>query len=279
MGSGRLATRPVEVDAESTPWKRVAPDDASRVVGIAGIPIAAVTYQEAISAFLAAPADRARLRVHFCTAHTIIEAQDRPDLRDALQGGGMVVPDGVPLVWVGRARGYRIERVCGLDVLPDIANLGRAQGARHFFYGGGDGVAQRLAAQLSTQYPGLIVAGCETPPFRPLTAEENAAMVARLNAADADFIWVGLGTPKQDLWLADNRAALNAPAIMAVGAAFDIVSGVLPRSPRVMQRFGLEWLFRLYHEPRRLARRYTVVNVRFVGLALRDLIRRRRLPS
>jgi N-acetylglucosaminyldiphosphoundecaprenol N-acetyl-beta-D-mannosaminyltransferase len=257
----------------------VAPDGEQRVVDIARIPIAAVTYDEAISTFVAARADGARLHVHFCTAHTLVEAQDRRDLRDALQSGGMNVPDGVPLVWVGRARGYRIERVCGLDVLPDVADFGRATGARHFFYGGGEGVAERLARQLSTRYPGLIVAGCETPPFRPLTADESAAMVARLNAADADFIWVGLGTPKQDLWLADNRAALNAPAIMAVGAAFDIVSGVLPRSPRVMQRFGLEWLFRLYHEPRRLARRYTVVNARFVGLALSDLIRRRRLRS
>ena len=253
--------------------------DASRVVDIAGIPIAAVTYKEAISSFLAARAVGARLRVHFCTAHTIVEATDRPDLRAALQGEGMAVADGVPLVWVGRARGYRIERVCGLDVLPDVANLGRAQGARHLFYGGADGVAERLAAKLSTRYPGLIVAGCETPPFRALTADETTAMVSRLNAANADFIWVGLGTPKQDLWLADNRAALNAPAIMAVGAAFDIIGGFRPRSPRLMQRLGLEWLFRLYQEPRRLARRYTVVNVRFVSLALADLIRNRRLRA
>lgn len=253
--------------------------DASSVVDIAGIPIAAVTYEEAISTFLAARANGARLRVHFCTAHTIVESTDRPDLRTALQSGGMVVPDGVPLVWVGRARGYRIERVCGLDVLPDVADRGRALGARHLFYGGGDGVAERLAAELSTRYPGLIVAGCETPPFRALTSDERTAMVARVNAANPDFIWVGLGTPKQDLWLADNRAELDAPAIMAVGAAFDIIGGFRPRSPRLMQRLGLEWLFRLYQEPRRLARRYTIVNVRFVSLAVADLVRDRRLRA
>jgi N-acetylglucosaminyldiphosphoundecaprenol N-acetyl-beta-D-mannosaminyltransferase len=140
-------------------------------------------------------------------------------------------------------------------------------------------VAEGLAARLSERYPGLIVAGDETPPFRPLTEAERQAMVARLNAADPDFIWVGLGTPKQDLWLAENRPDLIAPAIMAVGAAFDIVGGYRPRSPRLMQRLGLEWLFRLYQEPRRLARRYTVVNVRFVRMAVLEMLQRRRIRA
>jgi N-acetylglucosaminyldiphosphoundecaprenol N-acetyl-beta-D-mannosaminyltransferase len=257
----------------------MASDDRARTVSIGGIPIAAVGYEEALETFLSARADGARLRVHFCTAHTLVEASDDPVLRRPLESGGMVVADGVPLVWVGRARGFHIERVCGLDVLPDIADRGRTRGARHYFYGGGEGVAEGLAARLSERYPGLIVAGYETPPFRPLTEAERQAMVARLNAADPDFIWVGLGTPKQDLWLAENRPDLIAPAIMAVGAAFDIVGGYRPRSPRLMQRLGLEWLFRLYQEPRRLARRYTVVNVRFVRMAVLEMLQRRRIRA
>jgi N-acetylglucosaminyldiphosphoundecaprenol N-acetyl-beta-D-mannosaminyltransferase len=255
----------------------MATDPEVPTIRIGGIPIAALTYEDAVALLLDAPSTGRRLAVHFCTAHTIVEAADDAGLRAGLLDGALDVPDGVPLVWVGRARGYRIERVCGLDVLPDLADRGRARGARHFFYGGAEGVADELAEHLAGQYPGLIVVGCETPPFRPLTPDERAAMVARLNAARPDFVWVGLGTPKQDLWLADHREQLDAAALLAVGAAFDIVGGRRPRAPRWMQRAGLEWLFRLYQEPRRLARRYTVVNARFVAIALADIVRGRRI--
>jgi N-acetylglucosaminyldiphosphoundecaprenol N-acetyl-beta-D-mannosaminyltransferase len=246
-----------------------------RIVEIGGIPIEAITYEHALSVFLGAGAAGRKLAVHFCTAHTIVEARDDERLRAALRNGGFNVADGMPLVWVGRSRGRRIERVCGLDVLPDVADRGRAQGARHFFYGGGEGAAERLAARLSDRFPGLIVAGIEVPPFRPLTADEDEAVVARLNAARADYVWVGLGTPKQDFWLADHRDLLEAPALMAVGAAFDIVAGRRRRAPRVMRRTGLEWLFRLALEPRRLLRRYTIANVRFIAIVLRDARHRR----
>jgi len=257
----------------------MAAEGPTRVVRIGGIPIAEVTYEQAMQLFLAAPATGGSLRVHFCTAHTIVEAADRPELRDVLQGGGLAVPDGVPLVWVGRARGRNIGRVCGLDVLPDLCDRGRPQGARHYFYGGGEGVAQQLASRLIARYPGLCVVGAETPPFRPLTADEEDAMVGRLNAARPDYVWVGLGTPKQDLWLAEHRDRLDAAAIMAVGAAFDIIGGFRPRAPYAMQRFGLEWLFRLIQEPRRLAVRYTLVNARFVRIVAADAIRSRMIAG
>lgn len=256
------------------------PDPKVPIVQIGGIPIAALTYESALALLLDAPSKGRRLAVHFCTAHTIVEATDDTRLRAGLLGGALDVADGVPLAWVGRARGYQIERVCGLDVLPDIADRGRARAARHYFYGGAEGVAEQLAKRLSTRYPGLIVAGCESPPFRPLNPDESVAMVARLNAAQPDFVWVGLGTPKQDLWLADYRDQLDAAALLAVGAAFDIVGGRRPRAPSWMQWAGLEWLFRLYQEPRRLARRYTVINARFLAIAVAEIIghRRRRSP-
>ena len=244
------------------------------VVEIGGIPIATVTYEQALSLFLGARVAGRRLAVHFCTAHTIVESTDDDRLRTALRNEALNVADGVPLVWVGRSRGRRIERVCGLDVLPDVVDRGRADGARHYFYGGAEGTAEHLAARLGERFPGLIVAGIEVPPFRPLTADEDEAMIARVNAAQPDFIWVGLGTPKQDLWLADHRDRLDAAALMAVGAAFDIVGGRRRRAPRVMRRLGLEWLFRLALEPRRLLRRYTIANGRFLGIVLRDAARR-----
>jgi N-acetylglucosaminyldiphosphoundecaprenol N-acetyl-beta-D-mannosaminyltransferase len=250
-------------------------DHEVSTVRIGGIPIAELTYEGALAYLLDAPSTGRRLAVHFCTAHTLVEATDDATLRAALLDGNLDVADGVPLVWVARARGRRMERICGLDVLPDLADRGRGRGARHYFYGGGEGVAQQLASRLAARYPGLTVAGCETPPYRSLSPEERTAMVSRLNAARPDYVWVGLGTPKQDLWLAEYRDQLEAPALLAVGAAFDIIGGFRPRAPYAMQRAGLEWLFRLVQEPRRLAVRYTIVNARFLVIVLADLSRRR----
>jgi N-acetylglucosaminyldiphosphoundecaprenol N-acetyl-beta-D-mannosaminyltransferase len=181
----------------------------------------------------------------------------------------------MPLVWVGRATGHDVERVCGPDLMPALIDRARATGARHFFYGGAPGVAERLAEKLGERYPGMIMAGTYSPPFRALTPEEDAAEVALINAAQPDFVWVGLGAPKQDLWVARQRPHLTAAALLAVGAAFDFHSGGLRRAPAWMQQRGLEWLYRLYAEPRRLARRYLVTNTRFVVLLIREASSRR----
>jgi N-acetylglucosaminyldiphosphoundecaprenol N-acetyl-beta-D-mannosaminyltransferase len=243
-------------------------------VRIGGIPIAALRFEEALELFLRAPAEGLRLQVHFCTTHTIVEAHDDPRLRAALQSG-LAVADGLPIAWEGRARGFPIGRVCGPDLMPALVDRARAQGARHFFYGGAAGVAEQLAERLAIRYPGIVVAGIESPPFRPLSAVEDEAMVDRLNRAQPDYVWVGLGTPKQDHWLADHRDRLDAAALLAVGAAFDILGGYRARAPLAIQRLGLEWAFRFAQEPRRLGRRYVVANTRFIGLALGDLARRR----
>lgn len=243
------------------------------IVRIGGVPIAAITFEEALALFLSAPAARHRLRAHFCTAHTIVEANQDPLLMSALQGG-FAVADGMPLAWTGRARGYAIGRVCGPDILPALVDRGRSQGARHYFYGGAEGVAERLADRLTTMFPGVNVVGVESPPFRALRGDEDEAMVERLNAAHPDYVWVGLGTPKQDHWLAGHRTRLEAPVLFAVGAAFDIVSGDRPRAPLALQRAGMEWAFRFAQEPRRLGRRYTIVNIEFLRVVAKDLGRR-----
>jgi len=135
--------------------------------------------------------------------------------------------------------------------------------------------AEQLAQRMTERLPGLIIVGTDTPPFRPLTAEENDAAIERINAADPDCLWLGVSTPKQDIWLYENRERINAPVVLAVGAAFDFLSGARARAPEWMQRSGLEWSFRLIAEPRRLWRRYTVVNLQFIGLVLREALRPR----
>jgi N-acetylglucosaminyldiphosphoundecaprenol N-acetyl-beta-D-mannosaminyltransferase len=238
--------------------------------------IAAFDLDQAVRLFLDAPAAGARLRAHFCTTHTLVEASDNVRLRDALNHEDAVAaPDGMPLVWVGKAMGRDVGRVCGPDLMPLLIDRAREQGGRHFFYGGAPGVAETLAARLAERFPGLIVAGTHSPPFRALTPEEDAAEVDLINEARPDYIWVGLGSPKQDLWIADHRSRLDASVMFAVGAAFDFHSGGLRRAPAWMQRTGTEWLYRLLAEPRRLLRRYTVVNTKFVLLLARQILARR----
>jgi N-acetylglucosaminyldiphosphoundecaprenol N-acetyl-beta-D-mannosaminyltransferase len=238
--------------------------------------IAAFDLDDAVRLFLAAPASGDHLRAHFCTTHTLVEASGNATLRDALNHEDAVAsPDGVPLVWVGRAMGKQVSRVCGPDLMPLLIDRSREQGARHFFYGGAPGVADALAARLGERFPGMIVAGTHSPPFRALSAEEDAAEIEMINAGRPDYVWVGLGSPKQDLWIADHRSSLEASVLFAVGAAFDFHSGGLRRAPLWMQRTGTEWLYRLIAEPRRLLRRYTVVNTKFVLLLARQILARR----
>jgi N-acetylglucosaminyldiphosphoundecaprenol N-acetyl-beta-D-mannosaminyltransferase len=207
------------------------------------------------------------LALHFATAHTIVEAHDDPRLRNAL-ARGLVQPDGMPLVWLGRRAGLPVERVCGPDFLPALVERGVAEGRTHYFLGGAPGVPEALADRLAARFPGMRVAGTMSPPFRGLTVEEEDAIVEKVNAAGPDYVWVGLGAPKQDLWVAEHRPRLRAAALLAVGAAFDFHAGTRRRAPGWMQRTGTEWLYRLITEPRRLAGRYTRVNARFLQLVL-----------
>jgi N-acetylglucosaminyldiphosphoundecaprenol N-acetyl-beta-D-mannosaminyltransferase len=154
-----------------------------------------------------------------------------------------------------------------------------ARGYRHYFYGGAPGVAERLSERLKARFPGLQVVGTYSPPFRPDVSLEDTAVMDRINAAGADIVWVGLSTPKQEVWMYQHRPHLTAPVLIGVGAAFDFHAGVKRQAPRWMQRSGLEWLFRLTQEPRRLWRRYSRNNTRFLfELGLRRFRRTPRQP-
>lgn len=237
-----------------------------------GVRINAAPFADVLDTVLRAPDSGDRLSLHFATAHTLVEAQGNPSLREALSRG-VVEPDGMPLVWLGRRTGLPVERVCGPDFMPAVVEHGIRHGRTHFFYGGASDVPEALAARLAARYPGMRVAGTLSPPFRGLSTDEDEAIIAKINAAEPDYVWVGLGAPKQDLWVAAHRSRLQAPVLLAVGAAFDFHAGRRPRAPNWMQRSGTEWIFRLVSDPRRLAGRYTRVNARFIRLVVAERLR------
>lgn len=203
--------------------------------------------------------------VCICTVHTVMECQRDSALRDAVNQAGIRTPDGMPLVWLSRQAGHdHVSRVYGPDLMLELTRRSTETGHRHFFYGGAPGVSEALADRLSDRFPGLNVAGIHTPPMLPVGAVESEDTIRMINESGADVVWVGLGTPKQDWWVANHRKLLNAPVLIAVGAAFDFHTGRVRQAPEWMQRNGLEWLFRLSQDPKRLWRRYILDNGRFV---------------
>ncbi len=210
-----------------------------------------------------------RRSVHVCNVHTVIECQRDPCLRIGMNQAGLATPDGMPLVWLSRLAGHhRASRVYGPDLMLALMERSVAKGYRHYFYGGAEGVARKLAEVMRQKYPGVQIVGTYFPPFREGYFEEDDAVIDGINAAQPDIIWVGLGTPKQDWWVIRHRSKLEAPMLIAVGAAFDFHTGRVPQAPRWMMSIGLEWLFRLIQEPGRLWRRYLIYNPLFIWLVL-----------
>lgn len=201
--------------------------------------------------------------------HGVMESVSDPDLMRIHNHAGMVTPDGMPLVWVGRKRGRKnMDRVCGADLMLALCEHSVEPGYRHFFYGGDVGVAEELAARLTDRFPGLQVAGTFCPPFRPLTTEEETEILAMVRESRADIIWIGLSTPKQERFMAEFVGRMPAAVMIGVGAAFDFHSGRKTRAPYWVQRSGFEWLFRLLQEPKRLWKRYLKNNPAFVAQIL-----------
>jgi len=208
-----------------------------------------------------------------CNVHTVMECQHDEAVRCAVNGAGLATPDGMPLVWLGKWKSQvQVSRVYGPDLVLALCQLSLERGYSHYFYGGAAGVPELLASRLGERFPGLKIAGTYSPPFRPLTSKEDTHIIQQINQTAPDIIWVGLGTPKQDLWMATRREQLTAPVLIGVGAAFDFHTGRIPQAPAWMQGVGLEWLFRLWQEPRRLAYRYLVYNPLFILLILLQIL-------
>ncbi|HBA70542.1 MAG TPA: glycosyltransferase [Lachnospiraceae bacterium] len=200
--------------------------------------------------------------------HTTVMAYNDPSYREVQNNAAIAVPDGKPLSLICRIRGHKeAKRVAGPDLMPEILQISEREGYTHYFYGSTERTLSYLEKNLREKYPKLKIAGTYSPPFRKLTKEEDERIVDMINAAQPDFVWVGLGAPKQERWMYAHKGKVNA-IMLGVGAAFDFHAGTSKRAPKWMQEFYLEWLYRLIQDPKRLMRRYMFSNAQFIWLIL-----------
>lgn len=230
---------------------------------VLGIPIAVTTLDTASATILSWAKDNQGRYVGVRDVASLMVMADDPTLLALSQEADMNVPDGMPLVWIGKSRGLPVQRTCGPDLMELVCCNSPKTGLKHFFYGGKEGVADKLADVFRQRVPGIEIVGTYCPPFRTLSAEEDVQIIRQIKESGADVVWVGVSSPKQDIWMHDHVDALP-QTLIGVGAAFDFHTGAVKRAPVWMQRFGLEWLHRLASEPKRLWRRYLVQAPKFV---------------
>jgi N-acetylglucosaminyldiphosphoundecaprenol N-acetyl-beta-D-mannosaminyltransferase len=250
-------------------------------VEVLGVRLALTDYERALDWIEGTVAARERGYVCVCNVHAVMAAAEDAELRQAISASAVNVPDGQPLVWAMNALGHSIEdRVYGPELMARACARSAGNGTRFYLYGGrNQGALVQLALNLRQRYPGVRIVGGYSPPHRPLTDRERAGVVQEINSSRADVVWVGIGVPKQEKWMAQMRPRLEAPVLIGVGAAFDFHAGLVPQAPVWIQESGLEWAYRLVHEPRRLWRRYSRYNPRFVGAFGRQLLRHRRASA
>jgi N-acetylglucosaminyldiphosphoundecaprenol N-acetyl-beta-D-mannosaminyltransferase len=230
---------------------------------VCSVPIAALSTTRAAIALVDAAADRRPFEVHLCNAYTLSLVDDDARLREALLHADLNLADGAPVAWLGHRSGMS-GPVRGPSLLVAACREGRMHGLRHYFYGGAPGVAEAAAEQLRQSAPGLLVAGVESPAFKEPDRADLVALAERLVDVEADIVWLGLGTPRQD-YVVPPLAQLSGRTVVPVGAAFDFLAGTVRQAPSALQSTGLEWIYRLAADPRRLWRRYLVGNPRFLA--------------
>jgi N-acetylglucosaminyldiphosphoundecaprenol N-acetyl-beta-D-mannosaminyltransferase len=245
---------------------------------ILGLPIAMTDYEQAMDVMDGMVSRRERGYVCAVAVHAVMVAQRDPEMKQALLASTLTVPDGMPLVWAANALGENLPyRVYGPELMRRYSQRCATQGHRVWLYGGRDqGHLVQLALRLRQRHEGIKIVGGYAPPFRPLTSEEEDAIAEQVNAARPDVLWVGIGVPKQEKWMAHMREKLDVPVMAAVGAAFDFHAGRISQAPAWMQDRGLEWTYRIAQEPRRLLPRYLYYNPRFMLSFARQLSRERR---
>ena len=269
---------PLESGLPRSPQQASAPV-APEAVNVLGIPLALTDYDATMAWMDAAIAHREKGYICVAATHTVMVCDEDPELREAVLNASLTVPDGQPLVWAMNALGGELEeRVYGPELMARYCERAARSGTRMYLYGGrNQGALVQLALNLRQRYPGVQIVGGYSPPFRDLSDEEEDAIVAEMNRSKADVIWVGVGAPKQEKWMAAMRDRLDAPVLVGVGAAFDFHAGLVPQAPEWMQSAGLEWLFRMAQEPRRLGPRYVRYNPRFISGFVRQYARHRLL--
>jgi N-acetylglucosaminyldiphosphoundecaprenol N-acetyl-beta-D-mannosaminyltransferase len=245
---------------------------------VVGIPVSVVDYDATLAWIDAAVQAGDTAYVCVSNVHALMAAEEDPELRRALLGSSLNVPDGMPLVWTLNRLGHSLSnRVYGPELMTRACARAAQTGQRFYLYGGrNQGALVQLALNLRTRFPGIQIVGGYSPPHRALSTEEEASVAREINASGADVVWVGIGVPKQEKWMAAMRDRLEAPVLIGVGAAFDFHAGLVAQAPPVLQDAGLEWAYRLLQEPRRLWRRYLRYNPRFVLAIARQMIDHRR---
>jgi N-acetylglucosaminyldiphosphoundecaprenol N-acetyl-beta-D-mannosaminyltransferase len=233
---------------------------------VCAVRIATVDASTAAARIVADAVSHQACEVHLCNAYTLSLVDSDDEMRTALLAADLNLADGTPVAWFGRPLGLS-GPVRGAELVGKVATLGSGS-VHHYLYGGKEGVADRMAIELARSVPGASVVGTECPPFRPLTDEDLSGLVDRVRASGANVLWIGLGTPRQD-YLVHHLAPLLSMPVVPVGAAFDFWSGAIKEAPRFLQGSGLEWVYRLAREPRRLWRRYLIGNPRFLLSAWR----------
>lgn len=263
-GERRLINRKMKKEKPLEPYTR-----------LLGVRVDAIQIPQVIERMESWIHDPSRSRFIAVTGmHGVTEAQHDPAFKHVLNEADLVVPDGMPLVWVSRWRGQPLRRrVYGPELMLTFCEQTASKGYRHFFYGGAPGVPEKLAETLTSRFPGFRVVGTYSPPFRPLTEKEDKEIVAMIQSASPDILWVGMSTPKQERWMFAHRDKLKVPVMVGSGAAFDLNIGRIPQAPSWMREHGLEWLFRLLAEPRRLWKRYIVYGSEFVWNVSLEMLR------
>lgn len=246
-------------------------------IDIVGAPIAVVDYQRTMDVMDALIARRERGYVAATAVHAVMVGREDPEMAAALAGATLVVPDGMPLVWAANRLGAKLrDRVYGPELMARYCERAAANGYRMWLYGGYDDAAlDLLIEKLKERFPGIVIAGRHAPPQGPQRSAATLEIAEAINADRPDIVWVGLGAPYQEKWMAAMRPLLEAPVLVGVGAAFDFLAGRKRQAPARMQRYGLEWLYRLLQEPRRLLGRYLVYNTRFVMAFANQICRER----
>jgi N-acetylglucosaminyldiphosphoundecaprenol N-acetyl-beta-D-mannosaminyltransferase len=239
-------------------------------VNILGVGVHALNMRSAVDILDDAATNGTKGYVTVTGVHGIMEAQDDASFKDVLNSSLLTTPDGMPTVWIGRSRGFdSMGRVYGPELMLEVCRRSIETGHTHFIYGGAPGVADELAGVLKKKYPGLRVVGTSSPPFRPLDEGEERELIERMSELRPDFFWVCLGAPKQERFMAEYSPKLSTTVMIGVGAACDILTGRTKDAPGWVKQSGLQWLHRLLQEPKRLWRRYLILNPRFIYSLMR----------
>lgn len=242
------------------------------VCGIVGV--CAFTKKQLIKEIFSLPVEPVSATVDLAGVPAVISAKENPEVAEMYENATMTIMDGMPIVKIGRKKGFDCERCAAPDIMGPIFKESIVQGKTHYFYGGkNDDVLVKLRQNLEKEYPGINIVGMYSPPFRALTDDEDSQICSIINELHPDFLWVGIGAPKQEMWMWKHQEKIHGTIMLGVGAGFNFFAGTLDKAPEWMEKASLEWLFRLLKEPKRLWRRYLLGGIKYTYYTIESKIK------